>query len=297
MSNKLKRYAWLIETIKRNSRGISFREISSAWEKSSLNDGGESLSLRTFQEHKKAINDLSIGIEIVYQKAINTYHIQSSEDGIGFSAKWFWNAMSAYVAIEENKTIRNRIILEDIPSAEVWLDAVLHAIKENNCLKITYHPFGNQAFNMEVSPYFVQLAGKRWYLFGLQEKEMSLKAYALDRIEKIEITDKEFVLPKDFSAEHYLESTGIGQYDSVKEEKIVLRAYGRQVDLLRTLPLHKSQQETKTEKEQAEFTYVLRPTTRFYGEILSRGEFVKVLSPTTVRKKIKTIAEKISSYY
>jgi hypothetical protein len=297
MPNKLKRYAWLIETIKRHGRGINFRDISSAWEKSTLNDGGEPLSLRTFQEHKKAINELSIGIEIVCEKATNTYHILSSEDDTGFSTKWLWNAMSVYMAMEENKTIRNRIIIEDIPSAEVWLDVVLHAIKESNRLKITYHPFGSQAFNMEVSPYFVQLAGQRWYLFGLREKDVSLKAYALDRIERIEITDKKFVLPKDFSAEHYLESNGIGQYDSIKEEKIVLRAYGRQVDLLRTLPLHKSQQETKTEKEQAEFTYVLRPTTRFYGEILSRGEFVKVLSPTAVCKKIKAIAEKISSYY
>jgi hypothetical protein len=297
MDNKFKRYSWLIDTISRPGSGITFQEISRAWDRSILNDGKE-LSLRTFQEHKKNINELSIGVEIICDKSTNTYRIQFNNDDNNNVAKWLWQAMSVRIAVEENETIKDRIIIEEIPSAESWLNTVLHAIKENSILKIKYKPFGTMMMlDLEVKPYFVQLAAQRWYLFGLQDKESQIKAYALDRIKHIELANEKFVLLEGFSAEEYLETNGIGQYEDIKEQEIVVRAYGKQVDLLRTLPLHKSQQETKTETEKSEFIYSLKPTARFYSDILSRGKQVKILSPSSVQQKLKETIDQMSKYY
>ena len=68
-------------------------------------------------------------------------------------------------------------------------------------------------------------------------------------------------------------------------------------DRLRTLPLHQSQQETKTAAGWAEFTFTLQPTSRFFGELLACGVYVKVLSPRWVQQRMKETADKISGYY
>ena len=109
--------------------------------------------------------------------------------------------------------------------------------------------------------------------------------------------EETFALPEEFSATEYLKEHGIGRYENIPETEVVLRAYGRQVDLLRTLPLHTSQHETKTAEDKAEFTYILRPTTRFFGDILACGKYVKVLSPEWVRRHLKETLEKIVTYY
>ena len=43
--------------------------------------------------------------------------------------------------VHENKSIRNRILVEDVPSALQHLTDILEAMRENRVLEIEYHPF------------------------------------------------------------------------------------------------------------------------------------------------------------
>lgn len=57
------RYAWLVDTIYRAGR-ITFEEINERWLHSSLNDTEEDLPLKTFHNHKNAIQQMfDINIE------------------------------------------------------------------------------------------------------------------------------------------------------------------------------------------------------------------------------------------
>ena len=57
------RYVWLVDTIYRAGR-ISFEEINDRWKHSSLNDTEEDLPLKTFHNHKNAIQQMfDINIE------------------------------------------------------------------------------------------------------------------------------------------------------------------------------------------------------------------------------------------
>lgn len=174
---------------------------------------------------------------------------------------------------------------------------MLDAIKRNQVIRITYHPFGKEASELELSPYFVQLSANRWYLYGVLADESNIKAVALDRFEQIELLNKTFVMPTGFSPEKYLLENGVGKYKGIEKCEVVVRAYGKQVDLLRTLPLHPSQCETKTEDGVAEFTYQLYPTALFYSNILSAGKYIKVLKPASVQKHLADVINKMSTYY
>ena len=82
---------------------------------------------------------------------------------------------------------------------------------------------------------------RRWYL--LARTEGVFKTFSLDRMLSLEMTEERFEMIKDFSPEKYY-----GEYfgvltDGTPMAHVVLRAYGRTADYLRTLPLHDSQQE------------------------------------------------------
>lgn len=295
MENKLKRYFWLVDTLR--GRKMSLKDLSNKWERSSLNDDGTPLSRRTFQEHKNTINELGLGVEIIYDYATRTYLLQTDKENENAVARWMWSAMSLQEAMRHNSTIRGRIITDEIPSAQTFLDPLLLALNENRVVRFAYHPFGSDAFEVVLQPYFVQMTGQRWYLFGCRNEEKTVKAYALDRMEKLDLGNDTFIMSEDFSADEYLKHSGIGQYENIPETEVKIRAYGRQVDLLRTLPLHPSQRETKTEDGKSEFSYFLRPTSKFYGDLLSCGKYVKVLSPGYVKNHIKGIINKLSEYY
>ncbi|MCD8262715.1 MAG: hypothetical protein LUD15_15610 [Bacteroides sp.] len=68
----------MIETLK--ERPMSLKELSRKWQNSSQNDDKGTLSRRTFQEHKNAINALGIGVEIVYEPTIRCYVLKSDPD-------------------------------------------------------------------------------------------------------------------------------------------------------------------------------------------------------------------------
>ena len=63
MSNLFNRYVWLVDIIYRRER-ITFEEINDYWLRSSLNLTGDDIPLRTFHNHRKAIEQMfDINIE------------------------------------------------------------------------------------------------------------------------------------------------------------------------------------------------------------------------------------------
>lgn len=288
----LRRYLWIVEQIRLSER-ITFSELQCRWERKFET----SLPRRTFIHNKEMIQEI-FDINIECDRRTNEYYIELPDDlKRQTEINWILNSFSTLMELTDSRKIADRIVLEDIPSSKDFLGTVLDAIKRNQILKIEYHPFGKSAFVLEISPYFVQLSANRWYLYGVLAGECNIKAIALDRFEKIGIMNKTFVMPTGFSPEEYLLDNGVGKYKGIEKCEVVIRAYGKQVDLLRTLPLHPSQCETKTEEAVAEFTYHLYPTTRFYSQILAAGKLVKILKPVWVQKHLTEIIHKISSYY
>jgi predicted DNA-binding transcriptional regulator YafY len=75
------------------------------------------------------------------------------------------------------------------------------------------------------------------------------------------------------------ESTG-------KPEKIELRLSTVAAKLVETQPLHSSQKKIKESKEGTVFQFELHPCQELYNFILSYGNEVEVLKPSSLRKEI-----------
>ena len=145
----------------------------------------------------------------------------------------------------------------------------------------------------------MKVYNQRWYIVGYLNEYEGLRNVALDRMIEMELTDKPFVVPKDFDAEEYYANTvGIFVNEELKPQKVVLRVYGVYVEYMRSLPLHSSQKEIKTsDGEYSDFLYWLCLTPELATKILSMGEKVEVLEPRGLRVEIKRRLEECLTRY
>lgn len=113
----------------------------------------------------------------------------------------------------------------------------------------------------------------------------------------VEITNEQFEMPEGFKPESYFTEYFGVLTDETPMAHVVVRAYGKTANYLRTLPLHHSQRELQQADEYAEFSFDIRPTYDFLGQLLSHGDGIEVVSPDDVREKMRQkIAENLKRY-
>lgn len=294
----IRKYIWLIDTINTAGwSGITLKEISAKWERNDRLSGGEEYPRRSFHNHVAAVREL-FGIEIACHKNTNSYYIANShdlKDSSGFKG-WLLDALSLNSQLEESSQLKDRILLEDIPSGKEFLPTVLEAMRDGKMLTFSYKPFwveDDYVSNFyHVEPYALKVFKRRWYLLG-KYGDGPLKVYALDRMQDIDIEFEDFTLPADFNAAEFFGSCfGIIVGDE-EPQMIKLKVDAFQSKYLRTLPLHPSQEEIERTEEYSIFTYFLRPTFDFIQELLSLGITAEVLSPKTLRKEISRIGKTV----
>lgn len=284
--NYFDRYVWLIETINRHGN-IPFKEISYLWSRSKVNTMGESyLPERTFHNHIEAIYD-TFGIEIKCDRSLG-YYIANDDDlesnGI---RQWMLNSLSLNNLMKESRDMRDRIILENIPSSQRWLTALVDAIKDQKAIEMTYQSFFSTEPNtFEAHPWCLKLFRQRWYLLARSEAYDEPRIYALDRILDVRETARKLKVPKKFNAHDFFSQYFGIIVDGNEPETVRLKVDAGQAKYYKSLPLHDSQREVETTGEYTIFEYRLVPTIDFKQEVLSKGPSVEVLAPASFRQEI-----------
>lgn len=295
MSKKLfSRYIWLVDTILRAGR-ITFEEVNRKWLLSSLSDGME-IPLKTFHNHRKAIEDIfDINISCDRKDGYR-YYIENTEDlqndGL---RKWLLNSITINNLSRDSLKLKERIILEDIPSGQQFLPIIIEAMRDGCTLMLEHKSFWNKTVSIaEVEPFFVKFFKQRWYMIAKNKSLNEIRTYAVDRIINLNKAEHSFIMPCDFDPETYFQNSfGIIADKRYPPEHIELKVYGTKTDYFRTLPLHHSQKEIETCNKYSVFRYFISPTYDFIQEILSHGYEVEVLSPSHLKGYIKWQAETI----
>ncbi len=311
-----RRYVWLVDLISRAGR-ITFEEINRKWRYSPLNEDEEDLPLKTFHNHKEAIQEM-FGITIACARSGGyTYYIENAEDLNAEGAKrWLLNSFAVSNLITESKSLNNRILFEEIPSGQQFLTPLIEAMRDSVTVQLTHKSFDREtSHTFEVEPYCVKVFRQRWYLAAYNKEYDGMRVYALDRILDVNITATHFDMPKDFDPEGYFaNSFGIIVKEGEEAEKIVLKVCGKEINYLRTLPLHHSQVELKRhelegilpndadnglnrvpenpQEDYVYFEYHLYPTIDFQQELLAQcvKNEIEVLEPEWLREEIRSIA-------
>ena len=287
------KYIWLLDTLL-TSHPLTIDEINMLWEDCPASDG-QPIPLRTFHEHRKGIKEM-FGVEIACDRSQgNVYYVKNPEVlDKQKVAKWLLHKYSIPQDFATFNSMKDRILLEEIPLGTSFLDDIIEAMQKNMELRIDYQRYeGEQGEEhlqtFHIQPYALKVFNRRWYLLGYIKEKHALRTIALDRILDLKILSTSFELPEDFDARKYFANVvGIFVNNDLPVTKVKIRAYGIQADYLRSTPLHKSQSEGKSKHgEFAEFTYRLCITPELVSQLLAMGDKVEVLEPKELREEMK----------
>lgn len=298
--NYFKSYIWLLETLQ--SRGpLTLAQLRELWEHSAVNEDGRDLAPRTFANHVAAIADI-FGIDITCDRRNNTYYIENDDDLDGNGLRsWMLDALSMNSLLNESASIKDRIIFEDVPSSHQFLASIIQAIRDNRMIRVHYKGYRMEEDRFfDIEPYFIREFKRRWYLYGHKDYDKDRKPhmYALDRMLSVEVLSDTFKMPEEINAREWFKTIyGVRKYDDMKTQKVLIKAYGKQVRYFRSLPLHSSQEEVETRREYSVFSYELAPDYDFIQDVLGFGDMVEVLEPELLRKEIARRVQNLNKMY
>ena len=296
--NLLNKYVWLVETIYK-AKFISLEEINKLWIEEDMSEGME-IPRKTFNTWKNQAEEL-FGINInCERKGGYHYYIENADDiKNGEFRNWLLESVSVGNLLLENKSLSNRIILENVPSGKEYLARILEAMKKSEVLEMTYKSYWEEdEKTLKVAPYCVKLFRQRWYMVARRIFDNKIRIYALDRIRELSVIAETFTYPDDFSPEDYFEGFfGIIHVKNVPIETVVLKVDAGQANYMRALPLHPSQKEVEKNIFGSIFALKIRPTFDFIQEILWNGAAVEVMEPKWLRNEMKKMVEMMSKNY
>ena len=255
-------------------------------------------SLRTLQRDKKEIRNI-FGIDVVFSKQRKGYYIvQNERENMNFQR--MMEAFDLFNSLNLAQDLTPFIHLEKRrPQGTENLYGLLRAIKNKLEITFEYQTFWHEnAIEKSVAPYALKEFKNRWYILAKDNKDNTIKTFALDRLTNLGITNKKFIFPGNYNVEeHFRYCFGIiGPNDNIPQE-IILSFDPHQGKYIKTLPFHGSQQILIDKADELQIKLTLFITLDFIMELLSHGDKVKVLKPESLANEIKAVHQKAFEQY
>lgn len=306
----------LIETFTRHRiiiqklrlKPCTFEELRNKLAKDSEIIGGNyDISIRTFQRDLRDISEL-YSIDIAYNKSTKLYEIVYAMAD-EYSERLF-EAFDIFQALKTHEDFSGYIQFDTRKAAGTgYLADLLAATKDKNQIRMTYRKFWTGEDEIRViEPYLLKEFRRRWYVFAYDLNAKDFRVFGLDRIKNLLETGIKFqhpqrIEPKDFFTEVF---GIIGSSEDFPVHDILLafrkspkdaRDIPNQGEYLKSMPLHSSQEIINDTENEVIVKVRLKPNWEFMMELLSYGEYVEVLEPASLRKKIQEKLEAARAVY
>lgn len=310
VSELIGKYIWLVQSlIAAGGRGLSLTELNEKYSRRF----GQEYSRRTFNNHRLAVTDL-FGIDIDCDRSSNRYFIPYSGDVLDNdeSIGWLVNTFTVNSLLSLSKErLSGRVSVEEIPSGQKYLTAIMQAMEDGKELEIVYGKYTSASpETLHVQPFAVKEHEKRWYLVafcheraksGSGNNDMGAwRVYGLDRIASLKVTDAVFRMPKGFDVDGIF-SQSYGIYFPKADQKPVtirFKVTDEEANYIRDLPLHRSQtEEGKAEGGGRMFSIRVIPNRNLTMEFCRHAGRLEVIGPEEVRKEVKDEIDKAYKTY
>ncbi len=290
------RYSLIINKLRKSSATLA--EISDYLKlQSEIHGENYSFSPRTFQRLKDDIDNL-FHIEIKFDSSKKVYYIH--DDGQPQANARILEAFDTFNALNMSDRLSEYIHFEKRkPQGTEHLYGLLQAIKNRNQIQFTYQKYGEVALKKrQAEPYALKEFKNRWYVLANDLNDQKIKSFALDRITKLEMTNRKFDFPDDFNIKgHYRYCFGIISPNGHQPEEVILSFNPFQGKYIKSLPLHDSQEILIDNEEELRIKLNLFVTHDFFMELLSLGDNLKVLQPMSLIEDLKSTFSNIQKMY
>ena len=317
MDNRVKFYSWLIGLLDR--KHLTFEEIADEWKEARGNQDKDVLDKRTFHRYRENIRS-QFGITVECNKS-DGYRYYLKRDPVDNDDVTVWMQSSLRLAsLGDMLKYHNKVMLDTPPYNTEYLDDILAAIDKQYLLKFKYvSGFGAES-DIVLQPAFVRYFKQRWYVIGVKKQRSASEGKAnssaevdvrklvrclpFDRISFLKVICEKHPLSKEMKKfltpdNYYEDCFGIYRMEDVPVEKIRIRAFYPEYNLIEEVPLHESQQKVKESKDgmYREYTLTVRPSRDFIQELLWHGRNIIVLKPESLRLEMIGILKDMTKSY
>jgi predicted DNA-binding transcriptional regulator YafY len=179
------------------------------------------------------------------------------------------------------------------------IEPILNAILEHNAIEIEYQKEGQEPEVKVISPYVLKQVNS-WYMVGFDHLKTSLiKNYSLDKILSIKVSKEPYHYDEGFDASKFFKySFGIYHNYKSKPQKIKLAFKEPYINQIINYPLSPYQSHSLSKDGKTLTVFIeLYESYEIISEILKYGASVKVISPNSLARKIKGIAQVVVKGY
>jgi len=184
-----------------------------------------------------------------------------------------------------------------------WITKIIKALRDQEAIDVEYVKPSSNGFirtPRTLSPYIIRHHQSEWYLIAYDHftpHADKTKTFKLSRIHSISVSAHKYFIDNTFSAESYFKHTiGIHHRHLHSPEKIQLKVLNDELfDNLIETPLHSTQQIIDEVKKVIEIKVF--DTIELESLILSFGPNLKVMSPISIKNRIKDKVENILALY
>ena len=188
-----------------------------------------------------------------------------------------------------------------------YLPLFYEAIKQQQVLHFTYHPFCQDPFEVTFHPHYLKEFNGRWFVFGIAEG-IDIPAFniALDRIDNKPSIVAEVVFQAakaGFYKNFFNDIVGVTHHADTPITRVVLHTKSPYIHgLMVTKPMHSSQKEVMPFGEHGkenfgEVTLEVCPNNELIGKILTYGKELEVIEPLSLRENIiQHLKEQLNIY-
>lgn len=186
-------------------------------------------------------------------------------------------------------------------TGQEWIEVIYDAIVNCKTLTIHYKPYGRETKIRTISPYLLKEFRNVWYMVGCANETKhkgGTNLFKLNRIQKIEPSEANFVIDDKFSAEDYFKySLGVFHLHGAEPIEVKLKFNKHLIPLICETTIHSSMEIISKTEDEMVVTFTVYNTIELKNMILSFGANAEVLSPKELRIEIVKIIDQAKLVY
>jgi proteasome accessory factor B len=174
------------------------------------------------------------------------------------------------------------------------------AWSEGRVVEIDYEPSEGPRRTTRVRPYFLEPDGalRTVYLIGFDESVDALRTFKIERIGSATLTTERYEIPEGFDPDRFLaHSWGIWSSEGTPTEEVHLRFDASVARRVREAVWHRSQRLLELPDGGVEVTFTVAGIVEIRPWILSWGDGVEVLAPTSLRESVAASVARAAERY
>lgn len=179
------------------------------------------------------------------------------------------------------------------------LPILYKSITNKSALNIEYQSFKeSEPKLLIIHPYYLKQFNKRWFLFGLNNKDKLIYNLPLDRIKSISQSSEKYIENTTLDFKEYFEDiVGVSFTPNENPIKIKFKINNEVTPYILTKPLHGSQKKIESKADATIIEIEVIPNIELKQLILSYGEGMEVISPKSFRDQMKKVIDNMNRIY